>query len=113
MQVNQEAVDLCTTIPGIDAIAAANLIAEIGVNMISFPSCTSGQLGRACPGNNESAANDSAENPEMEMHGYGATYAKWHGEPRTVENLFVRAVSPSGRAQGQRNAPSSPWDTPF
>jgi transposase len=38
MQVNQEAVDLCTTIPGIDAIAAANLIAEIGVNMDQFPS---------------------------------------------------------------------------
>src|SRR5262249_32967014 len=33
MRPYQEAVDLCTTIPGIEAIAAANLIAEIGVNM--------------------------------------------------------------------------------
>jgi transposase len=56
MQVNQEAVDLCTTIPGIDAIAAANLIAEIGVNMDQFPSAAHlASWAGLCPGNNESA----------------------------------------------------------
>jgi transposase len=34
----QKAVDRGTTIPGIEAIAAANLIAELGVNMDQFPS---------------------------------------------------------------------------
>lgn len=56
MQVNREAVDLCTTIPGIDAIAAANLIAEIGVNMDQFPSAAHlASWAGLCPGNNESA----------------------------------------------------------
>ena len=34
----QEAVALCTTIPGIEEVAAANLLAEIGMNMDQFPS---------------------------------------------------------------------------
>ena len=52
----QQAVDLCTTIPGIEAIAAANLIAEIGVNMDQFPSAQHlASWAGLCPGNNESA----------------------------------------------------------
>ena len=52
----REARDLCTTIPGVEEVAAANLIAEIGVNMDQFPSaqhlaCWAG----ICPGNQESA----------------------------------------------------------
>jgi len=51
-----EAVDLCTTIPGIEAVAAANLIAEIGVNMDQFPSAAHlASWAGLCPGNNESA----------------------------------------------------------
>jgi transposase len=56
MQAYQEAVDLCTTIPGIEAVAAANLIAEIGVNMDQFPSAAHlASWAGVCPGNNESA----------------------------------------------------------
>src|SRR5438270_5465254 len=52
----QKAVDLCTTIPGIEAVAAANLIAEIGVNMDQFPSAQHlASWAGLCPGNNESA----------------------------------------------------------
>jgi hypothetical protein len=50
------AVDLLKTIPGVDKIAAAILVAEIGVNMNQFP--TPGHLASwagLCPGNNESA----------------------------------------------------------
>jgi transposase len=52
----QEAIALCTTIPGIEAVAAANLIAEIGVNMAQFPSAQHlASWAGICPGNNESA----------------------------------------------------------
>ena len=57
-QINdyQQAVDLCTTIPGIDVVAAANLIAEIGINMDQFPSAQHlASWAGLCPGNNESA----------------------------------------------------------
>jgi transposase len=56
MQTYQEAVNLCTTIPGIEALAAANLVAEIGVNMDQFPSAAHlASWAGVCPGNNESA----------------------------------------------------------
>ena len=52
----QEAIALCTTIPGIEEVAAANLIAEIGVNMEQFPSAQHLASGAGiCPGNHESA----------------------------------------------------------
>jgi transposase len=52
----QMAVGLLKTIPGVDEITAAILVAEIGVNMSQFP--TSAHLASwagLCPGNNESA----------------------------------------------------------
>lgn len=52
----KKAVDLCVTIPGIEAVAAANLIAEIGLNMDQFPSAQHlASWAGMCPGNNESA----------------------------------------------------------
>jgi transposase len=52
----QETVNLWQTIPGMDWVTAANLVAEIGVNMEQFP--TAEQLASwagLCPGNDESA----------------------------------------------------------
>jgi transposase len=37
VQEYQESITLCTTIPGIEEVAAANLLAEIGMNRISSP----------------------------------------------------------------------------
>src|SRR5262249_40346523 len=52
----QEAIALCTTIPGIEEVAAANLVAEIGVNMEQFPSAQHlASWAGICPGNHESA----------------------------------------------------------
>ena len=44
----QWAVELCLTIPGIETVAAANLIAEIGVHMDQFPSAQHWQAGPGC-----------------------------------------------------------------
>jgi transposase len=52
----EDAIALCTTIPGIEAVAAATLIAEIGVNMDQFPSAQHlASWAGMCPGNHESA----------------------------------------------------------
>jgi transposase len=52
----QEAGALCTTIPGIEEVAAANLVAEIGVNRAQFPSAQHlASWAGICPGNHESA----------------------------------------------------------
>jgi transposase len=56
IQDYQQAIDLCITIPGIETVAAANLIAEIGTNMDQFPSAQHlASWAGLCPGNNESA----------------------------------------------------------
>lgn len=50
------AVSLWKSIPGIDWLTAANLVAEIGVNMDQFPSAQHlASWAGLCPGNNESA----------------------------------------------------------
>jgi transposase len=52
----QEAIALCTTIPGIEEVAAANLVAESGVNRAQFPSAQHlASWAGICPGNHESA----------------------------------------------------------
>jgi transposase len=51
----EEAIQLWSTIPGVDRLSAATLVAEIGVDMQQFPSA--GHLASwagLCPGNNES-----------------------------------------------------------
>jgi transposase len=52
----EDSIALCTTIPGIEAVAAANLIAEIGVHRDPCPSAQHlASWAGMCPGNHESA----------------------------------------------------------
>lgn len=56
VQEYQEAITLCITIPGIEEVAAANLLAEIGMNMDQFPSAQHlASWAGICPGNHERA----------------------------------------------------------
>jgi transposase len=56
VQEYQEALTLCITIPGIEEVAAANLLAEIGMNMDQFPSAQHlASWAGICPGTHESA----------------------------------------------------------
>lgn len=64
LRAYQEAIVLCTTIPGIEEVAAANRVAESGVNRGQFPSAP--HLARwvgICPGNSESAGKRLAGKP--------------------------------------------------
>lgn len=56
VQEYQGAITLCLTIPGIEEVAAANLLAGIGMNMEQFPSAQHlASWAGICPGNHESA----------------------------------------------------------
>jgi transposase len=65
----QKAVDLCTTIPGIEAIAAANLIGEIGVNMDPFSTLSIAR--RAAPNRTQSRTRLRAATPLSGMRPLG------------------------------------------
>jgi len=52
----EEAIQLWSTIPGVNRLSAATLVAEIGINMEQFPSASHlASWAGLCPGNNESA----------------------------------------------------------
>jgi transposase len=62
----QEALTLCTTIPGIEEVAAANLIAEIGTHMDQFPSAQQlASWAGLCPVAHESAGKRLSGKPHQ------------------------------------------------
>ena len=66
----QLAVDLCVDIAGIEKVAVANWIAEIGIDMDPFPSAQHpASWSGLCPGNNESAGMRLSEKPAMATSG--------------------------------------------
>jgi len=89
----QEAIALCTTIPGIEEVAAAKLVAEIGVNMAQFPSAQPlASWAGICPGNHESAGKRLSWTPRK-----GSTWlrrslcqAAWAASPTKDTSLAVR-----------------------
>jgi transposase len=103
MQTYQEAVNLCTTIPGIEAIAAANLVAEIGVNMDQFPSAAHlASWAGVCPGNNESAGkrlSGKARNGSVWLRGNlcQAAWAASHSKNTYLSAQFRRLAARKGK----------------
>jgi transposase len=103
MQTYQEAVNLCTTIPGIEAIAAANLVAEMGVNMDQFPSAAHlASWAGVCPGNNESAGkrlSGKARNGSVWLRGNlcQAAWAASHSKNTYLSAQFRRLAARKGK----------------
>jgi hypothetical protein len=99
----QEALTLCTTIPEIEEVASANLIAEIGTNMDQFPYCSPlRQLGehlarqpRECRQTTvrQAPQRKCVVTPQSLPGGLG-------GFPHQSD-LFVGSILPLSRAQGK------------
>jgi transposase len=103
LRAYQQAVELCMTIPGIEAVAAANLIAEIGVNMDQFPSAQHlASWAGLCPGNNESAGkrlSGKARNGSVWLRRSlcQAAWAAWHSKNTYLSAQFRRLAARKGK----------------
>jgi transposase len=109
-----DAITLSTTIPGIEHVAAANLIAEIGVDMDQFGSAPQlASWAGMCPGNNESAG--------KRLSGKGRNGCVWLRRSLCqaawaashTKNTYLAAQFRRIAAAKARNARSSPLGIPF
>ncbi len=63
----KEEVQLLQSVPGVDKLTAATLLAEMGPDMSQFPTASHlASWAGVCPGNHESAGKKSHSNPEGE-----------------------------------------------
>ena len=108
LQPQEAALQLLMTIPGIDRLAAAKLLVEIGVDMAAF-----GNAGRlckwagVCPGNDESAGIGGEAIPRRAIVTSAPCCAKSPG-PRYAPPVSLRAVSRTWSVVGGPSGPSSP-----
>ena len=99
----QEAIALCTTIPGIEEVAAANLVAEIGVNMDQFPSAQHlASWAGVCPGNHESAGKRLSGKPRkgstwLRRSLCQAAWAASHAKDTYLAARFRRLAARKGK----------------
>jgi len=101
-----EAVTLLQTIPGIGAIAAAAIIAEIGVDMARFPSAKHlASWAGVCPGNRESGGkrlSGKARTGNAWLRGILGEVA-WAGA-RTRQSYFSAQMRRLARKRGTKHA---------
>jgi transposase len=103
VQEYQEAITLCITIPGIEEVAAANLLAEIGMNMDQFPSAQHlASWAGICPGNHESAGKRLSGKPHkgntwLRRSLCQAAWAASHTKATYLSARFRRLVARKGK----------------
>ena len=89
----QAALTLCTTIPGIEAGAAAHLIAEMGTNMDQFTSAQPlASWAGICPGTHESAGKRLSGKPHKGSAWLRRSLcqAAWAASPTKATSLSAR-----------------------
>ena len=103
VRADREALELCTTIPGVEEVAAANLIAEIGVNMDQFPSAQHlASWAGICPGNHESAGKRLSGKPRkgspwLRRSLWQAAWAASHTKETYLAARFRRLAARKGK----------------
>jgi transposase len=99
----EDAIALCTTMPGIEAVAAANLIAEIGVHMGQFPSAQHlASWAGMCPGSHESAGKRLSGTPRqgnawLRRRLCQAAWAASHTKATSLAARFRRLAARKGK----------------
>jgi transposase len=97
---------LLQTIPGIDKISAAMLLAEIGTDMERFGSKERfSSWAGMCPGNNESAGKKRAGAPRRVTNMSGSSYVK---QPIALKNRSanLKEYTKGSLSDGEKNEPS-------
>jgi transposase len=102
---SQEAIALCTPLPGIEEVAAANLVAESGVKMAQCPSAQHlASWAGLCPGNPESAGQRLAGKPRKGRAWLRRSLcqAAWAAAPTKETSLAARFRRRAARKGKQR-----------
>jgi hypothetical protein len=99
----RKAVELCTTVPGIEAVAAANIIAEIGVDRQQFPSAPHlASWAGLCQATMKVQESTSVEKHATAASGCVGVSVRQHGLPRTARTpTFRRSSADSPRAKAK------------
>ena len=102
---SRDALERCTTIPGIAEVAAANLIAEIGVNREQFPSAQHlASWAGLCPGNHQSAGQRLSGTPRkgsawLRRSLCQAAWAASHAKQSYLAARFRRLAARKGKTR--------------
>ena len=124
LKPHEAALQLLLTIPGIDRLAAAKLVVEIGFDMSAFG--TAGRLAKwagVCPGNDESAGkrrsgkggdpnHESIQEPLPQLgHSSGDQEGHYRNRPSRAQNRIRAVVAPGSLSRFHRRLRGSAGPT--